>query len=300
MLLRTSHFQLGLIGYPLGHSLSPKIHAAALQACKVEGAYSLFPIHPDDEQALKDLLSRVRSGEIQGLNVTIPHKQNVMQFLDELMPTARSIGAVNTIYLRENKLIGDNTDAPGFLADLNHFLAGNRLSIVNHPSSMVHGPSSIVLGSGGSARAIVYALLNNGWEITLVARRIEQARQLALLFPEYEIRTINYESLILQPSSFSLPSSFCLLVNTTPVGMTPNIDQSPWPENLAFPPHAAIYDLVYNPRETKLVRDACAQGRLATTGLGMLVAQAALSFEIWTGCKPPREVMFEALDQPAH
>lgn len=300
MPLRTSHFQLGLIGYPLGHSLSPKIHSAALQACKLEGDYSLFPIHPDDRQALQDLLSRVRSGEIQGLNVTIPHKQNVMQFLDELTPTARSIGAVNTIYLRENKLIGDNTDAPGFLADLNHFLASNRLSVVHHPPSMVHRPSSIVLGAGGSARAIVYALLNNGWKITLVARRIEQARQLALLFPEYEIRTINYESLILQPSAFSLPSSFCLLVNTTPVGMTPNIDQSPWPENLAFPPHAAIYDLVYNPRETKLVRDACAQGRLATTGLGMLVAQAALSFEIWTGCKPPREVMFEALDQPAH
>ena len=178
-----------------------------------------------------------------------------------------------------------------FLADLKHTF---KVSSFRLPSS------ALVLGSGGSARAIVYALLNNGWEITLVARRIEQARQLALLFPEYEIRTINYESLILQPSSFSLPSSFCLLVNTTPVGMTPNIDQSPWPENLAFPPHAAIYDLVYNPRETKLVRDACAQGRLATTGLGMLVAQAALSFEIWTGCKPPREVMFEALDQPAH
>lgn len=294
MPLFTSHFQLGLIGYPLGHSLSPKIHAAALQACELEGSYSLFPIHPDDKQALQDLLSRVRSGEIQGLNVTIPHKQNVMQFLDELTPSARSIGAVNTIYLRENKLIGDNTDAPGFLKDLNRFFASNQLSIVHHPASMVHGPWSIVLGAGGSARAIVYALLNNGWEITLVARRIEQAHQLALLFPEYEIRTINYESLSLQPSSFSL------LVNTTPVGMTPNIDQSPWPENLAFPPHAAIYDLVYNPRETKLVRDACAQGRPAITGLGMLIAQAALSFEIWTGCKPPREVMFEALDQPAH
>lgn len=287
MPLRTSHFQLGLIGYPLGHSLSPKIHAAALQACELEGDYSLFPIHPDDRQALQDLLSRVRSGEIQGLNVTIPHKQNVMQFLDELTPSARSIGAVNTVYLRENKLIGDNTDAPGFLKDLNHFFANNQLTIV-------HGPWSIVLGAGGSARAIVYALLNNGWEITLVARRIEQAHQLALLFPEYEIRTINYESLRLPPSACSL------LVNTTPVGMTPNIDQSPWPENLAFPPHAAIYDLVYNPRETKLVRDACAQGRLATTGLGMLVAQAVLSFEIWTGRKPPREVMFAALDQPAH
>src|SRR5512134_2815338 len=120
-------YRLGLIGYPLGHSLSPKIQSAALRACNLEGDYSLFPIHPDDKQALEDLLSRVRIGEIQGLNVTIPHKQNVIPYLDELTPTARSIGAVNTIYLREDKLIGDNTDAPGFLIDLKRFL-GNRKS----------------------------------------------------------------------------------------------------------------------------------------------------------------------------
>ncbi|MGB8984802.1 MAG: shikimate dehydrogenase [Anaerolineales bacterium] len=288
MSLFPSHFKLGLIGYPLGHSLSPKIHSAALQACGLGGNYSLFPVHPDDIAGLQDLLSRVRSGEIHGLNVTIPHKQNVMKFLDELTLTARSIGAVNTIYLRANKLIGDNTDASGFLRDLNRFLTNHR-----SPAPQI-SKSAMVLGSGGSARAVVYALLNDGWEVTVAARRVEQAHQLASSFPGHEIRILPYESFLLQPSSFSL------LVNTTPVGMTPNLDQSPWPENMPFPPHAAIYDLVYNPRETKLVKDACLQGLSATTGLGMLIEQAALAFEIWTGQLPPREVMSAAVNDTDH
>jgi shikimate dehydrogenase len=141
--------RLGLIGYPLGHSLSPKIHAAALKASGLQGDYSLFPIHLDDKQGLKDLLARVRAGEIQGLNVTIPHKQNVIEFIDELTPTAKAIGAVNTVYMRGDKLIGDNTDALGFLSDLKRVI-GNRESGI--------GKSAIVLGAGGSARAVVYAL----------------------------------------------------------------------------------------------------------------------------------------------
>ncbi|HNM37129.1 MAG TPA: hypothetical protein PKI33_08700, partial [Anaerolineales bacterium] len=102
------NYQLGLIGYPLGHSLSPKIHTAALVACGLQGTYSLFPIHPDNKQGLHNLLAQVRAGEIRGLNVTIPHKQNVIEFMDELTPTAKAIGAVNTIYMRADKLIGDN------------------------------------------------------------------------------------------------------------------------------------------------------------------------------------------------
>ncbi len=286
MSLFTSHFQLGLIGYPLGHSLSPKLHTAALQACGLEGDYSLFPVHPDDKQSLKDLLSHVRSGEIQGLNVTIPHKQNVMPYLDELMPIAKAVGAVNTIYLRENKLIGDNTDALGFLSDLQRFLT---------TETQRHGiPKALVLGAGGSARAVIYALLNDGWEVTITARRMEQAQQLADSFLSHQPRITDFTLSNIELSNVSL------VVNATPLGMAPNIDQSPWPENLPFPPHAVIYDLVYNPRETKLVKDACSQGLSAITGLGMLIAQAVLSFEIWTGHKPPREAMFAAVDQTAY
>jgi shikimate dehydrogenase len=277
-------FQLGLIGYPLSHSLSPKIHLAALQSCGLEGDYSLFPIHPDNKAGLEDLLSRVRSGEIQGLNVTIPHKQNVIPFLDELTRTAKSIGAVNTIYLHKDQLIGDNTDAPGFLADLKKFLT---------KETRRHGElNALVLGAGGSARAVVYALINDGWSVTLAARRTEQAQELALQFGNARAIEFNLQT-------FQL-SKIQLIVNTTPVGMMPNIDRSPWRENLSFPTNATIYDLVYNPPETKLVWDARCQGLIATTGLGMLIEQAALAFEIWTGYKPSREVMFAAVNQTAN
>jgi shikimate dehydrogenase len=278
--------RLGLIGYQLGHSLSPKIHTAALKACGLQGDYSLFPIQPNDMQGLKGLLSRVRAGEIHGLNVTIPHKQNVIEFMDELTPTAKTIGAVNTIYLREGKLIGDNTDAAGFLSDLKKNMAESPSPILGEGLG-VREKSAIVLGAGGSARAVVYALLNDGWKVTLAARRIEQAQQLTDSFANHQLLITNYSSLILHP--------FSLLINTTPVGMSPNIDQSPLPENLSLPSNAFVYDLVYNPRETKLVRNARAQGLNTSTGLGMLIEQAALSFEIWTGHNPPRKALYNSV-----
>jgi len=278
--LQPSTYQLGLIGYPVGHSLSPKIHTAALKACGLEGIYSLFPIAPDEKQGLKDLLNRVRSGEIQGLNVTIPHKQNVIEFTDELTLTAQAIGAVNTIYMRENKLVGDNTDAPGFLSDLKRFLC--------EQSKFVNRKSAVVLGAGGSARAVVYALLNDSWSVTLAARRLEQAEELAQSFTNYELQVANF-------TNFQ-PSTCDLLVNTTPVGMSPNTDQSPLPENATLPVDGIVYDLVYNPRETKLVRDARSQGLRASTSLGMLIEQAALAFEIWTGLNPPRDNLWNAVD----
>jgi shikimate dehydrogenase len=272
--------KLGLIGYPLGHSLSPKIQAAALQACGLEGSYSLFPIEPDDKQGLRNLLDRVRTGEIAGLNVTIPHKQNVIEFIDQLTPTAKSIGAVNTIYLRAGKLIGDNTDAPGFLADLKQVFG---------PSAFGPQSSALILGAGGSARAVVYALLNDGWNINIAARRLEQAGQLAASFHNERLHiTDNISNIDL--------SNIALIINTTPLGMTPNIDQSPWPQELPFPKDAAIYDLVYNPRETNLVREARSQGLNAATGLGMLIGQAALAFELWTGHPVSRDVLWNATE----
>lgn len=270
--------RLGLIGYPLGHSLSPKIHTAALKSCGLEGDYSLFPISPDDKQGLKGLLDRVRSGEIVGVNVTIPHKQNVIEFMDVLTPTAQAIGAVNTIYLRENKLIGDNTDAPGFLSDLKKFIGSWELEI---------GRSALVLGAGGSARAVVFALANDGWKASITARRIEKAQELASQFENATAIELNLQTF--------KPTNLHLIVNTTPIGMTPNIDSSPLPENLSLPQHVAVYDLVYNPSETKLVRDVRLQGLRATTGLGMLIEQAALAFQLWTGHFPPKDILLESV-----
>ncbi len=271
--------KLGLIGYPVGHSLSPKIQNAALKACGLNGEYSLYPIEPADMQALKDLLGSVRSGEITGLNVTIPHKQNVIQFLDELTPTAKTIGAVSVIYLRDHKLIGDNADAHGFLTDLKK---------VFDFSSLAAPSSALILGAGGSARAVVHALLNDGWNVTVAARRIEQARELAMKLEGTNV-------LDLDPQNYQL-SNFQLIVNTTPLGMTPNIHASPLPENIRLPSHARVYDLVYNPRETKLVRDARSQGLNAMTGLGMLIEQAALAFELWTGHNPPRGILWKTVE----
>jgi shikimate dehydrogenase len=266
--------KLGLIGYPVGHSLSPKIQNAALQASGLEGLYSLFPVAPDHMQTLQELLARVRSGEMTGFNITIPHKQNVISFLDELTPTAQAIRAVNIIYKRGNKLIGDNTDAPGFLADLKKCLTTETRS----PGEL----KALVLGAGGSARSVVYALCNDGWQVILAARRIEQAQELASWYK-------NVNTMELDPGSSQLPN-VDLIVNTTPMGMTPNVNQSPLPENTILPTQAKVYDLVYNPRETKLVRQALAQGLQATTGLGMLIEQAALGFTLWTGIDLPINV----------
>lgn len=281
-------YRLGLIGYPVSHSLSPKIQNAALKACGLEGEYSLYPIHPDDTQGLKDLLARVRTGEIQGLNVTIPHKQNVIPLLDELTLTACAIGAVNVISRRDEKLVGDNTDAEGFRADLKKFLT--TVPEQDDKTQRHAHLHACVLGAGGSARAVVYALLNDGWGVTIAARRIEQAQQLARSFTNFELSITDNTLSTLQLSNFQL------IVNTTPIGMTPQIDQSPLPQNSSIPNGTMIYDLVYNPRETKLVKDARAQGLQATTGLGMLIEQAALAFELWTGHTPPRELLWNAVE----
>jgi shikimate dehydrogenase len=274
-----SILHLGLIGYPVRHSLSPKIQSAALKACGLEGDYSLFPVASDDMQALKELLDRVRSGEVTGLNVTIPHKQNVIPFMDELTSTAKAIGAVNIIYMRDKKMIGDNTDAPGFLGDLK--------KVFDFSSVTLH-PSALILGAGGSARAVVFALCNDGWKVTIAARRFEQAQQIALLFQPHELRITDFTDL--------RSLTFDLIVNTTPLGMTPNIDQSPLPEHASLSSRTKIYDLVYNPRETKLLRVARSQGLSAATGLGMLIEQAALGFELWTGNKLPSEVFRNAVE----
>lgn len=286
--MSSSFFYLGLTGHPLGHSLSPKLHAAALQAVGLAGEYNVYPVPPQDSQGLAGLLGRIRAGELHGLNVTIPHKQAVIPFLDELTATAQAVGAVNTIYLRDGHLIGDNTDAPGFLADLKKFLTTENTESAEKEKTV------LVLGAGGSARAVVYALAKDGWTVTVAARRAEQVQALVddlhLSDHEFRLSAIEYQASTLS----SLFSALSLIVNTTPLGMSPKIDVSPWPEALPLP-QADVYDLVYNPRETLFVRQARAAGLRAQTGLGMLVEQAALAFEIWTGRVPPRELMFAAV-----
>ena len=275
-------YSLGLTGYPLGHSRSPKIHIAALDALNLKGTYRLYPLHPIDARAnsISKLVDRIRVGKILGLNITIPYKQRIMSYTDDLTPTARAIGAVNTIFIKDGKLIGDNTDGPGFWVDLNR-----RLGILGKAET-----NALILGAGGSARAVAFMLLKAGLNVIIAARRESQTKEVLSQFPDYadrisvqDIRSL--EHLDPQPD---------LVVNTTPVGMQPRIHASPWPENVPLPENAAFYDLVYNPIETKLVKAAREKGHEAATGLGMLVEQAALSFERWTGLTAPRDVMMDA------
>jgi shikimate dehydrogenase len=137
----------------------------------------------------------------------------------------------------------------------------------------------------------VYALLNDGWNVTLTARRIEQAEQLAQSFMNYQLPLTTFSNL----QTFQL-SNVQLLVNTTPLGMTPDVDSSPLPENVKLSSNTLVYDLVYNPRETKLVKDAKAQGCHATTGLGMLIEQAAIAFQLWTGHTPPQKNLYQSIE----
>lgn len=290
------NFSLGLVGHPLEHSLSPRIHAAALQAAGLKGEYQLYPVPPlpGGTKALNELFVRMQKGTLNGLNVTIPHKQAVLSWLEHLTPAAKAIGAVNTISLKSEQLAGDNTDAPGFLADL------NRLGWSVLRDGNLH---ALVLGAGGSARAVVYALARSGWNISVAARRLEAAEELVTAIRASAERTRpirGREPLIaLQLDRQSLarltpvPS---LIINATPLGMHPFEDTSPWPEGLSFPSHAAIYDLVYNPPETKFMKDAKRAGLRTANGLGMLIEQAALSFEIWTGCTARRDSMLTAVN----
>lgn len=269
-------YHLGLIGYPLGHSRSPQLHHAALRAFALAGEYCLFAIPPDENGSAQvaGMLEQLRAGVLHGLNVTIPHKQTVIPFVDRLSLVSRAVGAVNTLYLDESgQLTGDNTDVPGFLYDVRR-LTGAAAG------------DALVLGSGGSARAVVYALGQAGWQVTVLARREEQAVEL--------VRSVGFGRAG-DLSRDRLASTQCdLLVNTTPLGMTPQVDGCPWPEDIPLPHDAAVYDLVYNPLETVLTRRARAEGHPALNGAGMLTAQAALAFQIWTGLEAPFAVMDRA------
>jgi shikimate dehydrogenase len=280
---QSNYLRLGLIGWPLEHSLSPRMHNAALQALGLAGEYRSYPVQPlpAGGATLQELLERMRQGDIKGLNVTIPHKQNIIPLLDDLSPAAQAIGAANMICCQGNRLTGSNTDAPGFLADLK-----SVFPLSKDPTT------ALVLGAGGAARAVVYALAQVGWQVMVAARRFEQAEELAASMNKDGATSIT--PLHLQESILNNP--FSLLVNTTPLGMYPKITDSPWPDGVPLPNNSAVYDLVYNPPETALLRAARTAGLPTANGLGMLFEQAVVAFETWTGQPAPRAVMRSALD----
>lgn len=282
-----SKYNFGLVGFPLEHSLSPILHRAALAAAGLMGSYRLFPVSPATVgQGLPALLQQIRQGNLHGLNVTIPYKQQILPLLDELNPVAAAVGAVNTVYMKDDTFLqGDNTDIPGFLS---------ALKALPEPGS---GPPAyaLILGAGGAARATAYALATAGWQVCLAARRPDSAHAIQATLethlPQATIQVAEF------PVSNTIPNwnDIALVVNATPLGMWPNVDHSPWPAALPFPRHARVLDLVYNPIETKFLKAARLQGLTTSNGLEMLVEQAALSFERWTGVTASRQAMRAAL-----
>mgnify|MGYP005863854545 CR=1 FL=1 len=268
---------VGLIGWPVGHSLSPAMHNAAFATLGLNWRYVPLPVHPE---RLADAVPGLAALGFRGANVTAPHKVAVMPLLDTLDESARLVGAVNTIQIdgESGRLIGLNTDSDGFLADL-------------AASGMLPAPGArvIVLGAGGAARAIGMALIQSGARVTFVNRTPSHAGRLVdsmrAVRPEADVRAVALESLQ------AVGSEAALIVNTTPLGMWPDVNTSPWPKSVPFPRDAAVYDTVYRPPETRLMQDARAAGLRSVGGIGMLVRQGAAAFALWTGFAAPLDVM---------
>ncbi len=290
-------YHFGLIGFPIEHSLSPMLHRAALQACGLRGDYQLFPVVdlPAGENRLRSVIEKVRSGELDGVNITIPHKQHGLLRVDKLSTAAGAVGAVNTIYKKDGFLFGENTDVAGFMNDL------ARIGVDQRENQL-----ALVLGAGGAARAVVWGLLNSGWRVRILARRIEQGQQVVdwvcTNSPSKDsldanrISALRLESAVIR--QLVSDETVQLIVNATPLGMASHPQGVAWQIDIPFPKDVIVYDLVYTPSETELIRLARKGGSPAFNGLGMLIEQAALAFEIWTGIQAPREAMWQAVKNP--
>ncbi|MGH2538147.1 MAG: shikimate dehydrogenase family protein [Candidatus Promineifilaceae bacterium] len=280
----------GLIGWPLGYSLSPRLHAAAAAGLGIELVYAPMPVRPE---ALPAAVADLAARGYRGVNVTVPHKEAVAPLLEELEPAAAAIGAVNVIAFDQPKgdqpgrAVGYNTDWSGFLA------TAARLKLE------LAGRECWLLGAGGSARALVYALGRAGAQTLVFARRPEQAARLVAdlgaELPAGRLAAQPWDELVGRARSAVAVGATPLIVNATPLGMPPQSEGSPWPAAAPFPPRAFVYDLVYAPAETALMRRARAAGCQVANGLGMLAEQAALSFALWTGLEPDRRVMRAAV-----
>lgn len=277
---------VGLIGYPLGHSVSPAMQQASFDHYKLDLHYEAWETKPSE---LGNILERVRQPSTLGANVTVPHKEAVMPLMDELDDLALEIGAVNTIVNRSGRLVGYNTDAAGFLRALRQ--EGGFEPV---------GKGVVLLGAGGVARATSFALARAGAKSLVITDIIaERAHRLASdlerSLAQGREPAPNIRALFRDDTQFVEALSGCdLLVNCTPIGMkhSNSEGQSPLEAGL-IPKGALVYDVVYNPIETPLLADAKRAGARTLGGLAMLVYQGALAFELWTGMAAPIDIMFE-------
>jgi shikimate dehydrogenase len=272
---------LGVIGYPVSHSLSPVMHNAVLRHQQLDYVYTAFPIAPEN---LKLAIAGLGMSGVKGLNVTIPHKQTVMSCLTSVSTVAEQVGAVNTLTMGPRGWTGTNTDVEGFMAPL---LTLNRDWGQVNP---------MILGNGGAARAVVVACYQLGCpQITVVGRTSDKRKQFQSSWNDHRIKdrlnVVPWEALP------SLMPQVSLLVNTTPIGMAPHGDQSPLDATLMaqVATTAIAYDLIYTPRPTQFLRLAQQHGLQTIDGLDMLVAQGAAALKIWLNQEMPIKIMRQAL-----
>ena len=264
---RSFHHCAGVFGWPLEHTLSPVIHNAAFRALGLDWSYFAWPVEP---ALIGDAVRGLRALGAAGANVTMPHKEAVIEGLDALEGDARATGAVNTIENRAGRLIGHNTDVSGF-----------RALLVEDIGLDPSGERAVVLGAGGAARAVVKALSDAGADVAIAARRAAMAEKL---------RNVSNVEVIAWDEVVKSASGAALIVNATPLGMA----GGEAPPDIEFHAKQTVVDLVYDPPVTPLVERARAAGADAWGGLGMLVHQAAASFRIWTGQEAPLDIMSAA------
>jgi shikimate dehydrogenase len=269
----------GIIGDPIEHTISPAMHNAMYKTLGLDFVYIAFRVA---SVVLEQAIAGMKALNVRGLNVTIPHKVAVIPFLDRLDVLANKIGAVNTIVNDNDVLTGFNTDATGFLKAL--FEKDVRPS----------GKKVLLLGAGGAARAIGFALAEEGAHLTILNRKeeISWARDLAKCLSEEYKGKVDARELTRENLSKAIPDTD-ILVNATSVGMSPNINQSPVPADLLCA-NLIVFDIVYNPEQTRLLREAKEAGARTISGLEMLVWQGVEAFERFTGKKAPVELMRDA------
>lgn len=271
-----------LLAHPAGHSLSPAMHNAAFKYLSIDARYEAVDV---TQEHLAELVQGLRDPNVYGANVTIPHKLAVMPMMDRLSKAAKTIGAVNTIVNQNGELVGHNTDAAGFLQGLEDERIYLRKKV------------AVMLGAGGAARAIAYALLNSGVaKLWVYNRTSEKAAELVKEFAK-----VGSAAVLKQDELPFIIRQAEILVNTTSVGMersdikdggkTPS--ESPLPEGL-LPKQGFVCDIIYRPEKTKLLHDAREANLKIQNGLPMLVHQGAEAFRLWTGQEPPPQVMMEA------
>jgi len=274
---------LGIIGWPVSHSLSPAIHEAGLEACGLTGTYVRFAIEP---ASLGKELSALRQNGLRGFNVTVPHKCSVMEYLDEVDPTAQRIGAVNTVYTEGERWVGTNTDGEGFIRSLHE--AGHDPA----------GGHAVILGTGGAARAVADGLAAAGVSsLGITGRSFAKAEALREHLAEH-YPALNLQALLYGDGLGKALARASLVVQSTNATMEGNPDRETFLRRVPFrclANGALAVDLVYRPRETSFLRAAQAEGARTLDGLGMLRHQAFLAFERWTGRPAPAPAMTEAL-----